>query len=305
MLKLGVIGLSEGNGHPYSWSSIFNGYNESAMEQCGFPVIPRYLEQQSWPECQLTTGYVEWVWTQNKKLSKKIADSANIPNIALNIGELIKNVDAVLLARDDAENHLYYAKPVLEAGKPIYIDKPVATQLSALEELYEYEQYTGQIFTCSALRFSQELMLSESRKACIGNIKHIVSVTPKSWKKYAVHIIEPVLNMLPEKDQPVTYNSGSKKQCGDGDGGSLEVIWSSGVKTTFIALGDAMSPISIRIFGDKSWCELTFTDTFTAFREALKQFTTGIEDSVALSPKCFNRKVVTLIERGNTWPRQY
>ena len=24
-LKLGIIGLSEGNGHPYSWSAIFNG----------------------------------------------------------------------------------------------------------------------------------------------------------------------------------------------------------------------------------------------------------------------------------------
>lgn len=305
MLKLGVIGLSEGNGHPYSWSSIFNGYNENAMEKCGFPVIPRYLEKQSWPECQLTSGHVEWVWSQNRKLSQQIADSTHIPNIALNIDELIQNVDAVLLARDDAENHLRYAKPVLEAGKPIYIDKPVATQLSALEELYKYEKYPGQIFTCSALRFSQELMLSQSRKASIGNVKHIVSVTPKSWKKYAVHIIEPVLNMLPEKDKPVTYYSGSKEQCGDGDGGSLEVIWSSGVKTTFIALGDAMSPISIRVFGDQSWCELTFTDAFTAFREALKQFTTGIEGSVALSPKSFNRQVVTLIERGSPWPKQY
>jgi len=28
MLKLGVIGMSEGNGHPYSWSAIINGQSD-------------------------------------------------------------------------------------------------------------------------------------------------------------------------------------------------------------------------------------------------------------------------------------
>lgn len=32
MLKLGVLGMSEGNKHPYSWSAIVNGdYDEGAM----------------------------------------------------------------------------------------------------------------------------------------------------------------------------------------------------------------------------------------------------------------------------------
>ena len=26
-IRLGIIGMTEGNGHPYSWSAIFNGYN--------------------------------------------------------------------------------------------------------------------------------------------------------------------------------------------------------------------------------------------------------------------------------------
>ena len=39
-LRLGVLGLSEGNGHPYSWSAIFNGYDPQAMASCPFPDIP-------------------------------------------------------------------------------------------------------------------------------------------------------------------------------------------------------------------------------------------------------------------------
>ena len=33
ILNLGVIGLSEGNGHPYSWSAIFNGYDSVEMDE--------------------------------------------------------------------------------------------------------------------------------------------------------------------------------------------------------------------------------------------------------------------------------
>ena len=33
-LRLGVVGLSEGNGHPYSWSAIFNGCDMAYMKDC-------------------------------------------------------------------------------------------------------------------------------------------------------------------------------------------------------------------------------------------------------------------------------
>ena len=35
-IKTGVIGISSGNGHPYSWSAIINGYNEHEMLNCRF-----------------------------------------------------------------------------------------------------------------------------------------------------------------------------------------------------------------------------------------------------------------------------
>ncbi len=163
-LKLGVIGLSEGNGHPYSWSAIFNGYDLEAMEHCGYPVIPRYLERQSWPECRIDGAEVVAIWTQDIEQSKHIAKAAHIKEVVENYSDMIGKVDAVLLARDDAENHLKYAEPFLRAGLPIYIDKPIAVSVAALDKLYSLQQYNGQIFTCSALRYSQELMLSEADK---------------------------------------------------------------------------------------------------------------------------------------------
>lgn len=297
-LKLGIIGLSEGNGHPYSWSAIFNGYDPEAMELCGFPTIPRYLEKQSWPECRIDGAEVVAVWTQNETLSKKIAKAGRIPKVVSMPEEMLGIVDAVLLARDDAENHLELAAPFINAGLPIYIDKPIALSVSALNKLYELEQYPGQIFTCSALRYSTELMLSQEDRVELGEIRQIVAFTPNSWEKYAVHIVEPVLRMLPELDEPMTVSAPTPSSIERGRPGTLLVSWRSGVQTAFFATGDGLTSIHVQVIGTKSSRYLSFTDSFSAFKAALEAFVDGIQNREVASSRLFNTRVVELLERG-------
>ena len=295
-LKLGVIGSSEGNGHPYSWSAIFNGYDPVEMEKCGYPLIPRYLEQQDWPASQIKDAKVTAIWTQDIALSRHIAKAAKIEQVMSCYTEMIGQVDAVLLARDDAHNHLKFAEPFLRQGIPIYIDKPIALSIDNLDKIYALEQYSGQIFTCSALRYSQQLALTMADRQNLGPIKKITAFTPKSWFKYAVHIIEPVLNMLPEGDKPVGMTALSADK--DSGSGSLKVCWRSGIQTNFFALGDVQAPISIRVFGTSGWKDFTFTDSFSAFKAALQAFIEGILDKKVMSDRVFNTTVVQLLERG-------
>lgn len=297
-LKLGLIGISEGNGHPYSWSAILNGYNAVDMERCGFPVIPRYLKQQSWPHARLKEGEVFAVWTQDHNLSKHISASTNIPHVVCDICDMLPIVDGVLLARDDAENHLKFARPVLEAGLPIYIDKPIALSIPALDELYKLEKYPGQIFSCSALRYSPELELRNNDREALGEIKRIAAYTPKSWSRYAVHIIEPVLKMLESNDSPIEMRLDAVTNRVE-EALSLSVKWKSGVYTSFTSLGNVNLPIRIRVEGTKSCIELTFLDSFNAFRAALKDFIEGALLQEIRSPKAFNERVVSILERGN------
>lgn len=295
-LNLGIIGLSDGNGHPYSWGAIFNGYQQDAMESCGFPAIPRYLEKQKWPESRISNANITSVWTQNPELTKKVAKAALIPDVVQKPEDMIGNIDGLLLARDDAENHLKYAKPFLNAGIPIYIDKPIALSKEDLEALYALEQYPGQIFTCSALRYSNELKLSPDEKVNVGEIRQIIATTPKSWDKYAVHIIEPVLNLLTEGDRPLHYSC--SRDHGASTGTALSVAWESGIQTSFWATGDDVTAITLRVCGTKSWKELTFLDSFSAFKKALETFVTGIENKTIESPENYNARVVEIIEQG-------
>lgn len=78
MLKLGIIGLSEGNGHPYSFSAIFNGYNEEKMKECPYPVIYEYLSKQDKTDMCISDAKATHIWTQDKKQSMHIAEATFI-----------------------------------------------------------------------------------------------------------------------------------------------------------------------------------------------------------------------------------
>ncbi|MCE3025997.1 Gfo/Idh/MocA family oxidoreductase [Salinicola sp. DM10] len=298
MLNLGMIGLSSGNGHPYSWGAIFNGYDKSAMESCGFPVIPRYLECQIWPDSQLSSAKVTSIWTQDQELSTKVASAARIPKVVGHPNDMIGMIDGLLLARDDAENHYKHAAPFLKAGIPVYIDKPIALSLNELDALYDLEQYPGQIFSCSALSYSDELKLSDAELQGLGEIRNIIATTPKSWNKYAVHVIEPSLRFLSSEDSPETFSRMIGRY--GTTGAMLSVSWKSGIQTSFLATGDAVAPISIRLHGTKGWKELLFTDAFSAFKKALEDFVRGIENNTVQSPKEHHSRVVSLIEQGKS-----
>ena len=81
MIKIGIVGFSSGNGHPYSWSAIFNGYDKHKIHDCGFPVIADYLSKRSLPEECIFGAKVTHIWTEDYDLSKKIATVSLIDNV--------------------------------------------------------------------------------------------------------------------------------------------------------------------------------------------------------------------------------
>lgn len=294
-LKLGVIGLSPGNGHPYSWSAIFNGYDTVAMEGCGFPAIPRYLEQQQFPKDAIAEAKVTHVWAQHKKIASHIAKAALIDNVVNHYADMIGKVDGVLLARDDAETHCEFATPFLNAGIPIYIDKPLALSVVDAKQLINQQQYPGQIFSCSALRYAKEFKLSESELTQLGRLRHIHATVPKDWDKYSVHVIEPLLILAKERGTIQSTRVWRNK-----DATTLAVEYSQGLQVHVSTTGSSSAPLTLRVMGDLGWKDLFFQDTYFAFKSALFEFVQGIiHRDVRIDPE-FMLEVVNLIEVGRT-----
>ena len=292
-LKLGVIGLSPGNGHPYSWSAIFNGYDPVAMEKCGFPVIPRYLEKQQLPKDSIAEASVTHVWAQDKKIAHLVAQASLIETVVDHYTDMIGQVDGILLARDDAETHYEFAAPFLEAGFPVYIDKPLALTVAEAKQLLDLQRYPGQIFSCSALRYAKEFQLTTADWAQIGRLQHIHATVPKDWNKYAIHVIEPLLLLARERGLVERTQLWRND-----DSTTLAIRYSGGVQLLISTMGSSHAPLSLRVMGDLGWKDLFFQDPYYSFKSALFEFVQGIIHRDVRTDPDFMLEVVNLIECG-------
>jgi hypothetical protein len=272
MLKIGIIGLSEGNGHPYSWSAIINGsYDTEAMADCGYPTIPAYLGANK-DTLGIDDAKVTHIWTQDKKLSQHVAKASKIENIVDNIEDLIGKVDAVLLARDDPENHKEMAKPFIEANVPIFIDKPLAFCRKDLDYFTEQVKAGKFIMSSSALRYSAGNQTQKDKLETVGNVKLVTAVGAKDLRKYAVHYLEGMIAFLGDpKVNAVKHVSSSGKDI-------LYLEFENDIIAT-VHVFKGIAGGELNIYGDKGVLRVNHGGAYVSFRsqliEAVKSFKLG------------------------------
>ena len=138
--RVGIIGLD--TSHCVAFTKEMNAADESP-KLGGYKVVAAYpkgsLDIAS--SVNRIPGYTEEV----KKMGVEIVDS---------IPSLLEKADVVLLETNDGRRHLEQAIPVLKAGKPMFIDKPIAASLSdaiVIAEAATY--YKTPLFSSSSLRF--------------------------------------------------------------------------------------------------------------------------------------------------------
>lgn len=291
-LRLGMLGMSEGNGHPYSWAAICNGYDPVAMASCPFPAIPGYLGRQVFPAARIAGARVTHVWAQERSIAQHIAAASLIPTVVDSYEAMIGNVDAILLARDDAENHLEMSAPFLDAGLPVYIDKPIALSIGDLDRLYAHQRYPGQVFSCSALRYCADFQLTAQMLAQLGEVRRIQAEVPRTWQKYGVHVVEPVLNMFGLYGRECAVRSDRL-----GDVHVVTADWGT-LSASFTCLGSRPGEIRIRLLGNLAQRDLTVTDTYLTFKRALGAFIDGIRSGREMIPRQQLYDIVSILEKG-------
>ena len=91
-IRLGIIGINEGNGHPFSFSAIINGFDHEGMKNSGWDVIYNYLKIRHASEFGFDNVQVTHVWTQDPEQTKKIAKASRIPNIVVDMMDMVSEV---------------------------------------------------------------------------------------------------------------------------------------------------------------------------------------------------------------------
>jgi len=278
MLKLGVIGMSEGNGHPYSWSAIINGdFNRKEMDDCGFAGIPIYLEANS-DTLGINDAQVTHVWTQDKNLSEHIAKASMIENVVDSMEDMIGNVDGVLLARDDPENHVAMAKPFLDANVPIFIDKPLASSTKDLAYFAEQNKKGKLFMSSSSMRYSSECRAMKTELKSLGEIELATVVGKKDWVKYGVHMLEALFALLDDPKVVSVQNVGKSGQ------DIVLIQFENGLLATVHLFMDIAATFQLTIFGRDGWRLVDIKNSYSMFKENINEFIRSVLEGQSRLP---------------------
>jgi predicted dehydrogenase len=149
------------------------------------------------------------------------------------IEELCKNVDAVLLESVDGRPHLEQVKPVLQARKPVFIDKPMAASLPDVIEIFRLAREAKvPIFSSSSLRFARDTQAVHN--GSIGKVTYAETYGPCELEPhhpdlfwYGVHGVESLFTIMGTGCQTVQRQTTPD--------GKIEVVgtWSGGRKGVF------------------------------------------------------------------------
>ena len=193
MKKVAILGCE--NSHAHSFLNTMKNYPEDFSD---IEVIGVYSDEMA--ECE------------------KLRDRYGV-EILEDYTSAVGKVDGIIITARNGENHYKYAKPYIESGIPMYIDKPITnTEEEAVALVKDLEAHGVRFTGGSTLRhdntvlnFKKERIENVDGKTLGGIVKAPLDSNSKygGFFFYAPHLVEIVLEMFGRNPKSVmTYKAG-------------------------------------------------------------------------------------------------
>ena len=272
MIKIGILGTD--NSHSITFASHFN-LKESKQRIPGGKIVAIYgLEEAR---------------------NLEVAQKGQVPVIVKRPEDLIGLVDAAIVDFRHGSRHLQYAKPMIQAGIPTFIDKPFAASVADARAMVALaRKHRVPITSFSTVRFGTGLEAFKKEVAQIGRVKALVVTGPGNARDphdgiffYAVHQVELMLELF---GTDVTWARGVEQD------GTLvgSVQYRTGMLATIHQTGTAaFHSFAAVAFGDKGQARYDSASSpdmsLIATKVILRMFRTGVrpldDDAITASTR--------------------
>lgn len=266
VIRLAMLGMVDGNGHPYSWSAIFNGYDRKAMADCPYAGIPAYLNKEPAESFGIPGARVTHIWTDDPAEAPKIAKASLVPHVVKRAEDVIGQVDAVIVATDKGHEHVARCRPFVEAGLPVFVDKPLVDKARDLEVFATWVRQGAPIMSSSCMRYAKEFLPYRLSTRELGALRFASITTPKSWERYGIHALEGLYPILGPGFVSV-------RNTGTPDRNVVHLKHQSGVDAVVVANTDMYGAFGcLQLCGTAGHVAVSFGDTYYAFKAQLVAF---------------------------------
>ncbi|MHC4495773.1 MAG: Gfo/Idh/MocA family protein [Planctomycetota bacterium] len=187
VFRLGMIGLD--TSHVTAFTKLIN--NSQAKHGC--KVVVGYSGGS--PDVESSASRVEGY-------TKQLRENYGV-EIVDTIEELCRKVDGVLLESVDGRPHLKQARPVIKAGKPLFVDKPMAGNLVDVIEIFRLAKENNvPCWSSSSLRYSPAIVEMKKNNTA-GDVLGCDTFGPCSLEEhhpdlywYGVHAAEMLFTVM-------------------------------------------------------------------------------------------------------------
>jgi hypothetical protein len=261
-IRVGMIGLD--TSHVIAFTKLLNNKDDK-QHIPGAKVVAAYKGGSD--DIESSYGRVD-------KYTEQLRDEFGV-EIVDTIEELCTKVDAIMLESVDGRPHLEQVKPVFEAGKIVFIDKPIAGSLADALEIFRLsEEHNVPCFSSSSYRYYQSML--DLLEKDVGEVKGAISYGPATYEEhhpdlfwYGVHATEALFTVMGTGCESVVRVTTPDTDVVTG-------IWSGGRVGTLRGLRNAKTPHQVIIFGTKAVeAQQGGGDYANLVKEVVKFFQTG------------------------------
>jgi predicted dehydrogenase len=207
------------------------------------------------------------VWCDDPADAQRVARAACIPHVVQRPEDVIGQVDAVIIPTDRGWEHVARARPFVEAGLPVFIDKPLADNEEDLLQFIAWQEAGRAILSTSCMRYSREFTAVRQRLAEVGQPRLITITTCKSWERYGIHALEAVYPLLEPGGWLSLTNSGTAAA------NVVHARHRDGVDVVLAAINDMYGGFGcLGVHGTQGSITARFQHTFYAFKAQLVAF---------------------------------
>ena len=236
------------------------------MRECPYPVISEYLSKEPKDTLQIRGARVTHIWTDDPADAEHVARASLIPNVVKKASDVIGQVDAVIIATDIGYEHVERCRPFVEAGLPVFVDKPLTDNEPGLLQFVQWVQEGRPIMSSSALRYAKEYGPYRASTHELGELRFSSITTPKSWERYGIHALEGIY--------PI-FGPGfvSARNTGTADRNVVHIKHRCGADIVIAAIKDMYGSFGVMTLnGTAEHVTIEMRDTFYAFKAQLQAF---------------------------------